>query len=48
MSINLNKTSDSLSFSSLTIRAGDLDELLNLILGGALSQFKRGVIAQLD
>ena len=46
MSVNLDKTSNSLPLSRATIASGNLDILLNLVICSALSQLEHGIIAQ--
>ena len=47
MRINLNETSDGLPLSTTAAASGDLNEFLNLVLSGALSELKHGVITEL-
>ena len=47
MRIDLNETSDGLPLSAASAASGDFNEFLNLILSGALSELKHGVIAKL-
>ena len=47
MSVDLDETSDSLPLSAASTASSDFNEFLNLILRGALSKLKHGVVAQL-
>ena len=47
MRINLNETSDGLPLSTTAAASGDLNEFLNLVLSGALSELKHGVVTEL-
>ena len=47
MRINLNETSDGLPLSAATAASSDLNEFLNLVLSGALSELKHGVVTEL-
>ena len=47
MRINLYETSDGLPLSAATAATRDFNEFLNLVLGGALSELKHGVVTKL-